>query len=300
MDGPTPEFLRWSIRRDCALREGFVEFAPAQVERWLRSLRTLGEAARQRRELDGVCFPTTLDQPPGPAGPTLAFRASDALDPWQLAALSDSPCRECPAHVVPTHSEAAGCFGLVDWTSVAGELHNAVDAVRTDPGAPLEWDAAFVPTTPAWYGLWCQSPLSAAQLTGLAGLLERLLARGTIWAGVFGALSRAIAEACQRGWLIDVEFCPAGRVTGRQWEVTSHCARCKAAADARQRLCPVCGWEGLALPARRRLARGNRPWRPLAEFLSPDRAADLVRRYLESRGWPAEAIEDYARRTSRS
>lgn len=311
----TPEFLRWALIRDCDLRAGADGRSPDRVDRQLRTVRLWAEARSEGRERRGVCFGPGVERPDARPESLTGFRAADVLDAYAIDERAPSECADCPAHLdrflAPDGEGAArrstvdraGCFGLLDWTPLADGLFDAVDrawaetAVETAAEGPAdgssaefgdESDAAssgrFPFTTPVWYGLWIDSPIPAARLPRLESLLDRLLDRGPVWRAVFERLASAVRTARRSSLELAVEYGPAGRIEGREWIVEAHCRRCRAAKGPGGRKCVVCGLAAPPEPARRRLARGVRPYRPLSEFLGADELAVRLDDYRTWRG----------------
>ena len=205
----------------------------------------------------------------------------------------------------------AGCVGLVDWShgerasllsddardvaatreSVAAfdDCNRAwferVEKAAAGAGIEAELSRHFLVTRPRWYGLWASSPLSPVQLELLEVLLERLVAddlpglapRHDV-AGL-DDLRAAIVVARRENVPLHVQYGPRGEVFERTWFVAAHCGRCRAAREPQSRRCGVCGQPGPAEPARRRQAKGTRPYGPLSRFLGADGARQFLDRY---------------------
>lgn len=316
----TPEFLRWSLDCECSLRDACASGEPEQVERQLKTLRTVAECQAAGRVDAGICFPPDLDRRATAPAPPLGFRLNDALAAYGVENLDRLPCISCPAHVEPASVEPAGaqirwagCYGLVDWRPVQAELFDVVDDLlvelldrtSSEPTGATEKASSderhdspdlsppLLVTRPRWRGLWATSPLEPRQLAWLGPLVARLAQRGEAWRVVFERFALALQFAASSQRTLHVEYGPAGRIVGRSWIVEPHCPVCRAPRAPTERVCRCCGSDVHGAPLRKRLGRGRRPFRPLAEFLAPAAQRDLLRRYLGTRGWSLTQIDEY-------
>lgn len=291
----TPEFLRWSLDCACSLRDLCPSGEPEQVERQLKTLRAVAECEADGRVLSGVCFPVELDRPHAAPPIPLGFRLDEALAAYGGDDRASFPCLQCAAHVDRGRGPVrlAGCYGLVDWRPVQSELFVVVDNLLGESTSDARRSELFLATTPSWRGLWVTSPLDAARLDVLRPLIARLSARGEAWREVFGRLAAALAVASIENLSLHVAYGAAGRIDGRSWTVDAHCPRCRAPQAANARNCDCCGSDARPSPARKRLGRGRRPFRPLTEFLAAAAQRDLLRRYLGTREWTPAQIDEY-------
>lgn len=299
-DAATPEFIRWSIAVECDLRAGAGDGGPEFAERQLKGLRAYAEAVAAGRLCDEVCFEAALDAPPGPNHAPRGFRVIDVLRAYGATAPATWPCGSCPAHVdPPDHAPAlAGCYGLVDWRPLGPSLPQRLSDELSDSAECDLLRREFLVTQPVWYGLWSESPLRAEQLALLEPLVGRWRTRGDAWNAVFDRFWRALVAARDSGLPLHVDYGPAGQLSGRHWTVVPHCGRCKVGRPLNSSVCSCCGLAERELPARRRLRRGERPYRQLAEFLPPLAREELLRRYLGTRGWAEPEIDAWLRRTT--
>lgn len=291
----TPEFLRWSLDYACSLRDMCPSGEPEQVERQLKTLRAVAECEADGRVLEGVCFPSELDRPHAAPPIPLGFRQDEALAAYGGDDRVSFPCLQCAAHVDRGRGPVrwAGCYGLVDWRPVQAELPEVVDRLLGESKSATRRAELFLATTPSWRGLWVASPLDSVRLDVLRPLIARLAARGDAWREAFGRLAAALEVASTENLSLHVAYGAAGRIVGRSWTVEAHCPRCRAPRTTNLRPCDCCGSDARPSPPRKRLGRGRRPFRPLAEFLAAAAQRDLLRRYLGTREWTPAEIDEY-------
>ena len=286
----TPEFLRWALRHDCALRSPAPAEDVEKVARQLFVLRACGEAIAAGRECDGyaleqsACAPETVGPHP------LGFRIADVLDAYGGRARVEASCLTCPVNLgrradrPGAKSPWVGCYGLVDWTSLGASWLAQVEILLPRVASRESWHAAFLPTRPSWYGLWAHSPLQPEQLDLLARLLSACVETGPAAATVFQELLAAVRVAREDRRELWVKLFPRGMVEGQRWRVAAHCGRCGAERAEGSHVCPVCGLVAAPRAARRRAAQGTRPYWPLDRILGPERTAALLQRYWQERG----------------
>jgi hypothetical protein len=259
---PTPPFIRWSLEFECALREETDVTSPEATERQLRVLRSYSDAVHAGRMLDGICFDSDED-----GGAEFGFRAEDVLAVYGGAEFIHSQCDGCPANTIAGRSGSAlaGCFGLLTLDEHLQELLARRESIE-------RLHEVFLPTTPAWYGLWVSSPLTEQQCDALAELFVGVPAL----AGLF-RLEDRLNAGLQRN--LHVQSFPAGAFDAHQWVIHSHCPRCKGPMTDHDRRCAVCGLVACAEPERVRKPRGRRPFVPLTSFLGDAGAKELIERY---------------------
>jgi hypothetical protein len=242
----TPPFIRWSLERPCALREDADITSPEATERQLRVLRSYSDAVHDGRVRDGICFAPDED-----GGPEYGFRAADVLEVYGGEEFVRSQCDACPSNTIAGRSGSAlaGCFGLI-------VLDDPLRELLSRPAWIERVHAVFLPTNPAWFGLWANSPFAQPQLELLAELFAEVPGR-------------------QRGEF-HVQSFPAGEFDARSWIIHAHCPRCKGPMSEREHRCAVCGLVCHAEPERRRKPRGRRPFVPLKTFLGEAKAKKLL------------------------
>lgn len=263
----TPEFLAWAIEFPCPLRGELDGSEPERVERQLRAARAVSDARREGRVLEGLCV-----QPPN------GFRISDALAIYGGEAAAGEACGRCPANALAQENPGAlaGCYGLVPLPADAASFHAAIEAGIDAAVGGQRWSQAFPATRQRWYGFWQASPLrgelllAAFQALTSAGIDDR----------AFRELLRGMSVAYSAGCSLHARLYPPGRVEGPAWRLAPHCPECQAQwPEARSRQCGVCGYAGHPAPEKKRLARGLRPYFPLARLLGEREAAEFLLRY---------------------
>lgn len=289
----TPEFVRWALRHDCDLRAETPADDVERVARALFVLRECGRAQQELRVIEGVALEPSACQPATVSSQPLGFRVADVLAAYGGPSAVAPCCRECRVNVVAEmQGDAsaapafpwAGCFGEVDGTRLAPggwqELEDRMARVATAD----EWESAFLPTRPAWYGLWTTAPLTVSQLPLLQRLLDCCLTEIPGAGPILGELATAVRLALRESCPLWVRLFPRGRVEGRAWYVEAHCGRCGAARMEARRPCPVCRATEAPQAARRRAVRGTRPYWPLERLIGASRTAELLARYWQPHG----------------
>ena len=268
---PTPEFLVWALEYSCSIR-GFQDGRdPERTERQLRAGREVSDARREGRIFEGICV-----RPPS------GFHVQDALAIYGGLAVVEAACRNCPANAIGTQdSDAlAGCYGLVVLPPQPEAFHQAIDQALHRQGnlLPAEW----TDTSPAWYGFWQKSPLAAEVTPAVAAILEDSGCSSEAQGMAELIIALRLSHASHIP--LHVVAYPHGRVESTHWRLLPHCPRCKAPwPDEAARRCETCSYVGPPAPDRKRKARGQRPYLPLARLLGADAADDFLVRYEEYR-----------------
>lgn len=270
----TPEFVRWTIARSCALRDETDITDPEQAERQLRSLRELSLARAEGRVVQGVCLAhDALAQ--ADLAQARGFLESEVLAAYGGEALVTSQCATCPANVLPgevASERMAGCFGLLILESPLVErLEAALEQVRASD--PQRFDAAFLASQPRRYGVWA-TPLESSQIALLVEIFQSLSPDEA--SRDVAEFQRALQLAHTTGLSLQARLYPPGVVQSFAWTVAAHCPRCRAAMTLAARKCPACQFVGRALPGKKRKPRGQRPYVPLARFLGEHAARELL------------------------
>jgi hypothetical protein len=264
----TPEFLAWALQLTCPLRGEQDGSDPERTERQLRAARAASDARRENRVFEGLA----VDPPHG-------FRLNEALAIYGGESAVAAACRACPANCVssPTlrvgHASElmyAGCYGL---TPVGQHVSIAVEQAIEHMGLASEVVNSFPPSTPRWYALWINSPLSMQQLA-VVGPLIAAVGLSDLAAGCATALSANLP--------LHVRLYPAGKVEGTWWRLVAHCPRCKGAwPGERSRQCRVCGYVGHPAPDKKRRVRGRRPYARLDHVLGAGESTEFLARYFD-------------------
>ena len=247
----TLQYVSWHLAMTCPLRRGDavtdIHAAHSATDR----LRDINRAIAKDDVYDGDVCVTSVCYFQGKTSPWSGFRMNDVVAPAGGLADAQALCGRCPANVAADpEAEMAGCCGWLHFDPNDEELERALHA-KLDDDADLNvaFDRAFIRTTPLWYGLWINSPLSQAQLELLPRILpERLPSDPDRDRGV--ALLR---RACERGLEyrlgLHVKLPPPGH-TDLGWCTTfPHCPRCRCGSEgrwkkvdpARRVKCRACG-----------------------------------------------------------
>jgi hypothetical protein len=263
---PTPPFLLWSLETVCAVRGLQTGSDPERTERQLRAVAAVSDARREGRVFEGHCV-----------APPDGFRIDAALAMQEGLAAVEAACGRCPANAGQTLDSLAlaGCFGIVPITREPFEFYAEVDAAIERLDLTESYQRLFLTTQPRWFGLWSSSPLQTEQLLLLSELLK-VVNGDEAWQH----LQAALQVATTRNLPLHIRLYPAGEVAGRRWRLAPHCPRCVGPwNDLRSRCCGICGLVGHPAPDKKRLARGQRPYFPLARLLGEQAAAEFLVRY---------------------
>jgi hypothetical protein len=303
----TPAFLAWAIEHRCLPRGSEDGRDPQRVERQLRAARAVGEARQQGWYVPDPASGDPgrgLVVRPGPTGPQ-GFWVAEALSLYGALRDVEAACQACPMHVTRHQHPAtlAGCYGELPFPEPHDPWHAALEAAVEKLGCRPLLARLRRPTRPIWYGLWCDSPLAGPALSLVADVLEamaggpghaapgqerpasmlaasanaptEMFSKNPVL-GAWSWLVAALRVAYQQGARVHVQLHPPGRVEGRRWLLPAHCPRCsvpwppsRLGSAARAGRCPVCDDVGPPAPARRRCARGQRPYQPLERLLRP-------------------------------
>ncbi len=268
----TPAFLLWAIEYSCPIR-GFQNGSdPDQTERQLRAAMALSAARREGRVLEGYCV-----------DPPLGFRIEEALAIYGGLEIVERACGVCPANAVARirPGELAGCLRMFVLPADDGEFYRRVDDVIAQAGLEEECARLFPSMQSRWHGFWVSSPLSLDQVNVLTSVMSAIEAEDRFGQQVT-ELHAGLCAARENQLPFHASFYPRGCVEGNWWRLVPHCPRCKAdwKASGRGR-CDVCGYEGHPAPEKKRRARGQRPYLPLARLMG-DGAAEFLARYRAS------------------
>lgn len=303
MRGTTPEFIRWALEQECALRDLPKWQDPNRTERHLRAIRVYQDALADGRVFEGVAVePENSDTMM--AEQALGFRVDDVFefygDPESVAKL----CSRCPANVAKQiHSNAwVGCFGQMPVSDVVlPDLIDDLPVGTVDLRQVLETllsedrllrdqvYRAFDKTSPSWYGLWISRSPSLKQRTVQLNVIESLL--GQVPCDVtppWEMFRRALRLSVEYDIPIHLQLVPAAETDGVYWVVDQHCGRCGAVATAAThtgRQCRVCKNEGRPRDAQRRFVKGKRPYWKITRFLGEQGAKEYLQVYINQRGW---------------
>ena len=278
--GPTPEFLRWSIRQSCPMRADIALDSVDQTEKRLGAIRTAGQAIQRNQVFEGIAVRDVDRKPKG-------FRIAEVFDLYGGFQVVRNCCGDCPANVVDPssskgdqtdgdlpHGDLANCHGWVKRTSDCSDPGELIEQSLTSSQrkAASQW---FVHTNPLWYGFWVEGVLQGSRLEFLANLFQGL--DRDVMCEDTRRFVRVLGSCAKKKQTLNLELVPPGNSDGLRWTIMPHCDRCKAVFDSTIRVCPVCNKSGKGHPLIRRKVRGMRPWVDLATVLG----AENVNAFLE-------------------
>lgn len=279
----TPEFIRWTLSRSCAVRDFDEATNPERTDRQLRSLRLYCEAVADGRQFEGVCLEPNIRDSSEPLG----FLSEEVLSTYGGAEQIQQWCSQCPANAAKTTGTLswAGCFGWFELSFLGDSLHQFVEDVIHTSNATLRTkiETNFLPTRPVWFGLWATSPLTEIQVQCHLEIADALSAANGNVEKTLREWRATLVAARQFSLPLHVVHFPAGVVQNNRWFVPACCERCHATRENPRRPCPACGWNSFPSPSRRRHVQGIRPYRPLKTFMTETQVADFLQRYHEQR-----------------
>jgi hypothetical protein len=266
----TPPFLQWAVGYQCPIR-GFQDGSvPEMTERQLRAAIATSDALRERRVFEGFA----VDEP-------LGFRVEEALALYGGLATVEETCGACPANAVAMQSPGAlaGCVGMFALPAKDRPFYDQIERVIESHGLADEYSACFGLAWPRWFGFWMSSPLSRDQARFVAIILDLLPADYECGESIIG-LKAGVYAACDRKLPFHAALYPRGTIENNWWRLVTHCPRCKAEWKLIGRgCCEVCGYEGHPAPDKKRRARGQRPYLPLARMMGDQKATEFLERY---------------------
>ena len=284
----TPEFVRWAIELPCPLRDIEDWTSPERTESLLRAIREARSAELEDRMLDGICVEPVDSSRPVLFDQVKAFQQAEVFAVFGGREQVQDQCRGCEANALADQDPGAmgGCYGWLptsnrdhpdDKSDLRELLEEVAESVQQTP-------ACFPSTDPCWYGLWIKPVLENQDLL----VMEQLwTAADAILPGPRPDLELLLAALrhCRQYQLrLHVELVPSGSVEGTEWSIHPHCQRCHASWIESRHACSACGSDRRPAPARRQLARGDRPYWHLHRFLGTKEGTDFLQRYLARKG----------------
>ena len=266
----TPEFLLWSLERACTLRELIPQDQPEKTERHLRSARAYSDAVREGRVFEGLCV-----------APPMAFRVDEALAIYGGLPTVESVCYGCPANALAARDRRslAGCYGMLPLPADESEFHAEVEQAVDKMTLASQCVALFPSTSPRWYGLWKQSPLSGDQLTLLLTLLRGIALSDVSCRSGLEELLLALDAAVEHSLPLHVQLYPRGESVNGRWLLNPHCGQCAAPWNDNSQHCAVCGHIGHPASPKKRHSRGTRPYFALSRLMGEQQSAEFLARY---------------------
>lgn len=297
--GPTPPFIRWSIRRSCPYR--LADESSAALLARFRGLQELSIGLAEGRVVEGICLhaDSRSDQVQNARG----FLVDEVTDMFGGVSQLNETCGACPANV-PFAGQCTEFDSMAEsmaesmadseeevswsWAGCAGWLPRIFDGEQERQ----RWEQAiethrsrggqvFLETRPPWYGFWARD-----RWRGEDGTLNELA--NTIrafephdWQDAAARrdwirFQTAVGRCLQHGLELETELVPAGHSDGLRWRLHEHCPRCRAPMDADQRYCRTCRRSGGPHPPLVRKVLGLRPYGKLIQIIGLDRTNQVL------------------------
>ncbi len=303
MLGRTPEFIRWALAHECALRDFPKWKDPNRTERHLRAIRVYQNAVKQDRVFDGVAV-ESIESDVVIVDEVLGFRVHDVFEFYGNPESVANTCQSCPANALQQIDSSAwvGCYGLMPVSDIV-----LPDLVETVPQGSIDLrivleevlrqnsiladqiHQAFSKTTPNWYGLWISRIPSRKQrkiqLEVVEAILELVPCPVTPPWEVF---RRGLRLSVEKDIPLHVQLVPEAETDGVYWFVDSHCGRCGAISHTQTHTgtqCLVCKNEGRPRERQRRFVRGKRPYWKISRFLGAGRTREFLKEFNKYKGW---------------
>lgn len=260
--GETPEFVRWSVRYACPIRDDLDLASVDQTWKRLRAIKVSAEALATCPVSEGIA--ASRDH----QGNWLGFRIEDVFGPWGGADRVAELCGGCPA--VPGLTDQtnlirmAGCHGWLGAEGSVRRFHEATDAAWQDSAFQVPFE-----TRPHWYSLWLGEELAGDRIFATARLFRKIqcLPGFEDLRKEAGDFANVLENAGSKNLVVDVELIPPGFSDGLVWTISACCERCRApirkGASLARYQCGICGKRGGVCPEKRRKVLGLRPWVPL-------------------------------------
>lgn len=275
-NGPTPEFVRWSIDASCPLRDPIGDEAPNRVERYLWALTSVAASIRRGEQVGEFCVRPDTEDPEV----LRVCRIDEVTAFYGGREQCERSCLPCPANI-PWFTEVPGVAATVSWAGCWGWLvRDDRLAARLDDCFPPD---EVVPSDhrPAWYRMGASGKLQGRALEVLSGVFRRLTSEAELppdWR----RFQEAINRTAENQSALSVQFVPAGRVERDHWWIGPYCPECLAPQSDTANRCGVCDRSGLPHPALRKKVLGNRPFVELNSLLGPTEATRVRNRWIES------------------
>jgi hypothetical protein len=283
LQGPTPEFVRWSIDCACPIREPIETMLVEKTERYLWSLAAIGQCLSRGNIIDDVC----IVNPDSDSDTARGCFVHEVAAFYGGLEFCQKQCGACAANVparddVPEKTKdetLAGCFG---WLIRTEDLVQRLDEIIAGQLEELSSRGVFRPTHPAWYGLWSADRLEGKSLELVARIFDQL-AKGATASIDVRRFREALVQCRNKVLSLSVQLVPAGHAVGTEWTIGPFCPDCRAPVGVGIRQCNGCGRRGHGHPAMRRKLIGQRPFVNLNSLVGAARAGELLSRLAEAR-----------------
>ncbi len=291
--GPTPSFLRWAIERKCILRDGVVEDSadgklPVSTFRQLRNIRSLAEGIARDSVVDGFCLHPSASKADHDSA--RGFFVDEVFDVCGSNESLDAACSNCHANANDGSETAwAGCHGWLpvdpswdlDETSRAAPTETLIDCAEFAVQRLPDGLSVRTLTSPAWYGMWIDGPISGQRLNGIEFVLARLVENEACASSRFlPHLLDAVRRCANDGMTLHVDLVPPGHSDGNVWKIDACCANCcgpvESLSGGAERVCSICNQVAGITTSRRAKVLGMRPYLLLSKILGIDRTKEVV------------------------
>lgn len=275
----TPEHVLWAIERACPLRNAKDWADPEQTERELRPLRAYADAILDGRVFDGICVePSTADL--GETGEPLGFPVAEIFDAFGEIDFLKTTCGRCPANLPKGNRRSwAGCYDWFDARDLKPRVNRIIAELIADGRGNELSRFESVRFQQGFYSLWTHDVWRSETLSQAADFFNRLADDRSGDDVTVSRFSSGLRAADEQGFAMRVRLVPRGELAGNSWTVAPHCPNCRAEWPRHTPRCMACAFQGGAVPARKRHARGKRPFVPLARVLGKKNVGDFLRRY---------------------
>ncbi len=283
LQGPTPEFVRWSIDFACPIREPIETMLVDRTQRYLWSLAAIGLCLKEGNVIDEIC----LVPPESEAEPARGCFVHEVAAFYGGLEFCQKQCGACSANI-PAQDNAsesinsstlAGCFG---WLIRTEDLVQRLDEIIARHREEISSRGDFRPTHPAWYGLWSADKLEGKSLELLSGIFDQLVENATATPD-WQRFQKALVHCRDRNLPLSLQLVPAGRAEGTDWTIGPYCPDCRSPVGVGIQRCNGCGRVGHGHPAVRRKVMGRRPFSPLDSLVGAARARELLVQLAETR-----------------
>ncbi len=280
--GPTPPFIRWAIKKECALRDLEVENLADQTFRQLRNLRELSNGYRENRVFDGICVHPA---PIGAATQLRAFPIKEVFDFFGDQQSLSSRCGNCTANSCAhrddnLETDWAGCFGLlpVNLNFTFGHTRQC-QALPTDDLVALVDNALEKEND--FHRLWTQKWVPPNAVSELATIFEAVSAQRKNHPHL-----QQFTDACRRcadfNLPLFAELIPSGFSDGVHWKLNRACEVCRFESTTprtKGMACPVCKTRHADDFGRKAKVLGLRPYLRLARVIGEPQTHQFIERY---------------------
>lgn len=231
----TRQVMSWALERKCAFRIGEQWFLPDRTCTQLADLRTVASAKSDGWIVNGICVTSWTTEKDNSGNihniPCSGFRTEERLGAVGGLAAALATCRACEANAkTELGIDVAGCFGHLDVRPDSEDLDRQLWGIIEQRKLEDRLRAAFLVTTPLWYGFWINSPLRRVQVEFLHELLDTACDHDDPQDKDVRHFLKALGAAVRWELPVYVSLAPLGHTDFGMYTVFPHCPRCKANA----------------------------------------------------------------------